>query len=64
MADLGGSVLMSLLGDKMGLRRGVIAGTILATVGYGLLPLMNQGVVLAVSGLILARFALNLPWWG
>lgn len=57
VADLGGSVLMSLLGDKMGLRRGVIAGTILATVGYGLLPLMNQGVVLAVSGLILARFA-------
>ena len=57
VADLGGSVLMSLLGDKMGLRRSVIAGTILATVGYGLLPLMNQGVVLAVSGLILARFA-------
>lgn len=57
VADLGGSVLMSLLGDKMGLRCGVIAGTILATVGYGLLPLMNQGVVLAVSGLILARFA-------
>lgn len=57
VADLGGSVLMSLLGDKMGLRRGVIIGTILATAGYGLLPLLNQGVVLAVIGLILSRFA-------
>lgn len=57
VADLGGSVLMSLLGDKMGLRRGVIGGTILAIVGYGLLPLLNQGLVLAVSGLILSRFA-------
>ncbi|MCA9954382.1 MAG: MFS transporter [Anaerolineales bacterium] len=57
IADLSGSVLMSLFGDKIGLRRGVLAGTVLATVGYGLLPLMNQGVVLAVIGLILSRFA-------
>lgn len=57
VADLGGSVLMSLLGDKMGLRRGVMIGTFLAVVGYGLLPLLNQGLVLAVVGLIVSRFA-------
>jgi predicted MFS family arabinose efflux permease len=57
VADLGGSVLMSLVGDKFGLRRSVIVGTALACLGYGLLPVLNQSVFLAVVGLILARFA-------
>ncbi|VAW34998.1 hypothetical protein MNBD_CHLOROFLEXI01-729 [hydrothermal vent metagenome] len=57
IADLCGSVLMSLIGDKIGLRRSVLSGTVLATLGYGLLPFFNQGLVLAVVGLILSRFA-------
>jgi predicted MFS family arabinose efflux permease len=57
IADLSGSVLMSLVGDKFGLRRGVIVGTALACLGYGLLPVLNQGILLAVAGLIVARFA-------
>lgn len=57
IADLSGSVLMSLVGDKFGLRRGVIWGTALACLGYGLLPVLNQSVLLAVAGLIVARFA-------
>jgi predicted MFS family arabinose efflux permease len=57
VADLSGSVLMSLVGDKFGLRRGVIWGTALACLGYGLLPVLNQSILLAVVGLIVARFA-------
>lgn len=57
VADLIGSVLMSLVGDKFGLRRSVIVGAILACLGYGLLPVLNQGILLAVIGLIVARFA-------
>lgn len=56
IADLSGSVLMSLVGDKIGLRRSVLGGTVLAIVGYGLLPLLNQSVLLAVVGLIISRF--------
>ncbi len=57
IADLSGSVLLSLIGDRFGLRRSVLAGTLLAAAAYSLLPIFNQGVVLAVAGLILARFA-------
>ena len=57
VADLSGSVLLSLIGDWFGLRRSVLAGTLLAAAAYSLLPIFNQGIVLAVVGLILARFA-------
>lgn len=57
VADLSGSVLMSLVGDKVGLLRSVLLGSILACLGYGLLPVLNQGLVVAVLGLIVARFA-------
>ncbi|WP_420631159.1 MFS transporter [Candidatus Leptofilum sp.] len=56
IADLGGSVLMSLIGDKFGLRRSVVVGTLATGIGYALLPAFNQGVVLAVVGLVIARF--------
>lgn len=56
VADLGGSVLMSLVGDKFGLRRSVVVGTLLTGIGYAVLPISNQGVVLAVVGLIVVRF--------
>lgn len=56
IADLSGSVLMSLVGDKFGLRRSVVVGTLFTAVGYALLPMFNQGVLLAVMGLIIARF--------
>ena len=57
IADLVGSVLMSLIGDKTGLQRTIIAGTVLAILGYALLPVFNQGLILAVTGLVIARFA-------
>lgn len=57
ITDLVGSVLMSLIGDQLGLRRGVMIGALLAGVGYGLLPVFNQTVVWAIAGLIIARFA-------
>jgi predicted MFS family arabinose efflux permease len=57
LADLTGSVLVSLIGDKLGLRRSVYGGIILVIIGYALLPVFNQGIVLAVVGLIIARFA-------
>ena len=56
-ADLSGSILMSLIGDKMGLRRSIFAGTVLTMTGYALLPVFNKGIVLAVLGLVIARFA-------
>ncbi|WP_420644024.1 MFS transporter [Candidatus Leptofilum sp.] len=56
VADLSGSVLMSLIGDKFGLLGSVVVGTLFAGIGYALLPVFNQGVVLAVVGLIVARF--------
>ena len=56
IADLSGSVLMSLVGDKMGLRRSVLGGTVLAILGYGLLPVLNQSLVMAVVGLVISRF--------
>ena len=57
VADLCGSVLMSLVGDRVGLRRSVIGSTFLTVIGYGLLPVFNQGIVLVVVGLVVARFA-------
>jgi predicted MFS family arabinose efflux permease len=57
IADLSGSILMSLVGDKLGLRRSVVIGTILVIIGYGLLPVFNQAIVLAVGGLVISRFA-------
>lgn len=57
IADLTGSVLVSFIGDRLGLRRSVLGGIVMTAVGYGLLPLLNQGIVLAVVGLIIARFA-------
>lgn len=57
VADLAGSVLVSLIGDKVGLRRSVLIGTGLSLLGYGLLPVLNQGLILAGVGLVVARFA-------
>ncbi|MCB9009782.1 MAG: MFS transporter [Ardenticatenaceae bacterium] len=56
VADLSGSVLMSLVGDKFGLRRSVMVGTLLALLGYALLPVLNRTIVWAVLGLVVARF--------
>lgn len=56
-SDLSGSVLASLVGDRLGKRRTLLWGTAVATVAYGLLPFFNQGVLIAVAGLLVARFA-------
>ena len=57
IADLTASVLVSLFADKFGKRRSVLWGSILAAIGYGVLPLMNSGVETAVIGLVVVRFA-------
>ncbi len=67
VADLCGSVLVSVITDRIGKRRSVIFGNIGALVGYLLMPILNVGVVLAVLGIAIARgcfeFAIvsNLP---
>ena len=60
VADLSGSVLVSMIGDRVGLRRTVFVGTLLTIMGYGLLPMFNRGIVLAVFGLILIRFSFEI----
>ncbi|MEZ4593371.1 MAG: MFS transporter [Chloroflexota bacterium] len=57
VADLTGSVLVSFVGDRLGLRRSTLGGIFMTVIGYGLLPQFNQGLVLAVIGLIVSRFA-------
>ena len=64
VADLLGSVLISLIGDKVGLRRAIFIGTLLSLVGYGLLPVLNRGIFVAGVGLALARFAFEFTFVG
>jgi predicted MFS family arabinose efflux permease len=56
LADLCASVLVSLVTDKLGKRRSVLIGASGAFVAYALLPFLNRGVWLAVTGISLARF--------
>jgi len=56
LADLGGSGLVSLVGDRLGKRRSVLLGTGGALLAYLLLPFLNTGVVTAVASIVLLRF--------
>ncbi len=56
LADLGATVLVGVVADRIGKRRSVLLGTAGALVAYSLLPLLNRGVILAVIGICLARF--------
>ncbi|GAB4278038.1 MAG: multidrug efflux MFS transporter PmrA [Candidatus Promineifilaceae bacterium] len=56
-ADLVGSGLVSVIGDKFGKRRLVVAGAVLGVAAFGLLPLWSVSLVTAVAAIVLARFA-------
>ncbi len=57
VADLGGSVLVSLVTDRLGKRRSVLLGGLTCLVAYLLLPVLNVGLLPAVTGLAFMRFA-------
>jgi len=57
LADLGGSVSVSVLSDSYGKRRSVLTGAIIACLGFWTLPLLDATLLTAVIGLIIARGA-------
>jgi predicted MFS family arabinose efflux permease len=56
VADLVGSVLVSIASDRLGQRRSVIGGAALAGLFFLLLPLLNVALPPVLAGLLLARF--------
>lgn len=56
LSELTGSVLVSLLGDRLGKYRSILAATILSVAAYLLLPLLNFEVAPIVAGLVTVRF--------
>lgn len=54
--DWAGSILVSIAGDRIGKRRSVLIGTAGMTVFFFLLPFTNQGLLVALAGLIIPRF--------
>lgn len=57
IADLCGSVLVSLISDRVGKRRAVLLGTSGSLLVYLALPMLNVGLATAILSLILLRFA-------
>jgi predicted MFS family arabinose efflux permease len=55
LADLCGSVSVSVVSDRFGKRRSVLTGAVMACLGFWVLPLLQATVVTAVIGLILIR---------
>lgn len=56
MAELSGSVLVSLVGDRLGKGRSVLGSSALALVAYVLLPALDFQTLSVVVGLVIARF--------
>ncbi len=56
VADLVGSVLVSVASDRLGQRRSVIGGAALAGLCFLLLPWLNVALPPVLAGLLLARF--------
>lgn len=56
VAELSGSVLVSVLGDRLGKYRSVLASTAFTVVAYVLLPILNFRVLAIVIGLLMLRF--------
>ena len=56
VADLVGSVLVSIASDRLGQRRSVIGGAVLAGLCFLLLPSLNVALPPVLAGLLLARF--------
>ena len=55
-ADICGSGLVSLVGDRLGKRRSVLVATAFGVLFFSTLPLWNQSLTTAVIGLFLARW--------
>lgn len=56
LAELSGSVLVSLIGDRVGKYRSILTSALMAIAAYGLLPFLNFSVPTVIAGLILTRF--------
>ncbi|MEM7134287.1 MAG: MFS transporter [Chloroflexota bacterium] len=59
IADICGSGLVSIFGDRIGKQRSVLVATGFGVLFYLLLPLWNQGYVMALLGLLMARWTLE-----
>lgn len=59
IADLCGSVCASMYSDRIGKRRAVMAGGVLAIAAFVLLPILGTSLAGAVGGLMLMRVALE-----
>ena len=59
IADLCGSIGASAYSDRIGKRRAVLAGGVLAIAAFVLLPILGNSLVGAVGGLMLMRVALE-----
>lgn len=57
LADLCGSVSVSVISDRFGKRRSVLTGAVIACIGFWILPLLDATLVSAVIGLLIARGA-------
>ena len=55
VADLSGSVLVSLAGDRLGRRATLLLGIAGSIAAYSLLPLFNRGLVISVVGITAFR---------
>jgi predicted MFS family arabinose efflux permease len=56
LSELTGSVLVSLVGDRLGKYRTVRASTAATVIAYSLLPFLNVGLTMVIIGLIVWRF--------
>ncbi|MCP5101460.1 MAG: MFS transporter [Chloroflexi bacterium] len=57
IADLAGSVIVSIITDRLGKKRSTFLGSSMAMVGFAILPLLNQSIVFVLIGLVIVRFA-------
>jgi len=53
MAEFLGEILTASLADRFGLKRSVLTGLLLSSLGYGILPLFRHSLFTALSGLFL-----------
>lgn len=56
VAELTGSVLVSLLGDRFGKYRSILASSVFSVAAYLLLPYLNIHALSVIAGLLFARF--------
>ncbi len=60
LVELTGSILVSVLADRVGKYRSVVVSTICALFAYALLPSLNVGLAPAIAGLMLVRFTFEI----